>query len=275
MSLNQIHFSERTAANNQLASLEVKLMYMKSATAVFSAVRMLFRNWSTLPLIITVYAALLLAVYLFVSTREATIPQLVLTFSVMLAAPLLFFMLQAASVNYATNSSSLLRKALYDCVKLIAVSLPVIALTFGAVYLVGKLQAHFTVVPDTLHTTSPNTVTALIVLRYLLIGVVAPLLTIQLWIAASTRGLREMIGNVRETVAKAFAPPAVFVFACGFLIFAVLPYFLLVQTISIERAWLEVSVLTARVVISALLILLGWVTTVGAISILSTSQLEK
>jgi hypothetical protein len=59
------------------------------------------------------------------------------------------------------------------------------------------------------------------------------------------------------------------VFACGFLIFAVAPYFLLSKTMDIQRAWLEVSLLTARVVISALLILFGWVLTVGAMSILS------
>ena len=54
-------------------------MYRKSASAVFSAVRMLFRSWTTLPLVMAVFAALLLAVYLFVSTREATVAQLVLT----------------------------------------------------------------------------------------------------------------------------------------------------------------------------------------------------
>lgn len=249
-------------------------MYLKSGSAVFSAVKMLFRNWSTLPLLITVYAALLLAVYLFVSTREATITQLVVTFTVMFAAPLLFFVLQAASVNYATSSSGLLRKALYDCVKLIAVSLPVIALTFGAVYLVGRLQGRLLIDPNTLLPMSPNKMTALTVIRYLLIGLVAPLVTIQLWIAVSARGFRSLVSNLRETLAGAFAPQAVLIFAFGFLIFAVAPYFLLVQTISTQRAWLEVSLLTARLVISALLVLIGWVTTVGALSILSSRSNE-
>jgi len=249
-------------------------MYLKSASAVFSAVRMLFRNWTTLPLMITVYAALLLALYLFVSTREATIAQLIVTFSVMLAEPLLFFILQAASVNYTTSSSGLLRKTLYDCVKLIAVSLPVIALTLGAVYLIGKLQGGLAINPETSQPTSPNTMTALIVLRYLVIGVVMPLVTIQLWIATSTRGLRAMIRNLRETIAKAFAPQAVLIFAFGFLVFAVVPFFLLGLTITTQRPWLEVSLLTARVVISALLVLIGWVTTVGAISILNTRTSE-
>jgi len=99
-------------------------MYLKSAGAIFSAVRMLFRKWTTLPLLITVYAALLLSLYLFVSTREATVTQLTVTFAMMLAVPLLFFLLQAASVNYATATepAGLLRKAAFDCLKLVVVS---------------------------------------------------------------------------------------------------------------------------------------------------------
>jgi hypothetical protein len=251
-------------------------MYHKSASAVFSAVRMLFKGWLTLPLMITVYAALLLAVYLFVSTREATVAQLVVTFTVMIAAPLLFFVLQSASVNYTTASSTLVRKTLHDTAKLFAVTLPVIGLTLLAVYVVGKLQGSLSVDPNTSQPSSPNTMTTLTVIRYLLIAVVAPLVTIQLWIATSTRGLRAMIRNLRGTITRAFAPQAVFIFACGFLIFAVAPYFLLAQTIEIERAWLEFSLLTARVVISALLILLGWVITVGALSIINIRpELQK
>lgn len=245
-------------------------MYFKTASAIFSAVRMLFKRWTTLPLLLTVYAALLVALYLFVSTREATVLQLVLTFVVMVAAPLLFFMLQAASVNYATGAEpGLLRKAALDSLKFIAVSVPVIALTILGVWAIGKLQGRLAVDPNTLQPVSVNKLTLLIVLRYLLIGVVAPLITIQLWIAASADGLLRSIRNVHKSLGKAFAPQAMLVFACGFLVFAVAPYFLLSKTMDIQRAWLEVSLLTARVVVSALMILLGWVTTVGAISILS------
>ena len=252
-------------------------MYFKSAGAVFSAVKMLFRSWSTLPLMIAIYGALLLAVYLFISTREATVAQLILTFVVMLAAPLLFFVLQAASVNYATGSEGLLRKTLHDTLKLIAVTVPAIALTLLAVYAVGKLQGSLAVNPETSQPASPNTLTSLTVIRYLVIGIVAPLVMIQLWIATSTRGLRGLIHNLRETIARAFAPQAVFIFVCGFLIFAVVPYFLLAQTFQIEHSWLEVSLFAVRVVISALFVLLGWVTTVGALSILNTqnAQLQK
>jgi hypothetical protein len=246
-------------------------MYLKSVGAIFSAVRMLFKKWTTLPLLITVYAALLLSLYLFVSTREATVLQLVVTFVVIVAAPLLFFLLQAASVNYATatEQTGLLRKAAYDGLKFIVVSLPVIALTIFGVYVIGRLEARLAVDPNTLQPTSVNKLTLLIVVRYLLIGVVAPLVTIQLWIATSANGLRAPIRNLREALSKAFAPQSMLVFACGFLIFAVAPYFLLSKTMNIQRAWLEFSVLTARLVISALMVLLGWVVTVGAISILS------
>ncbi|HEU4933219.1 MAG TPA: hypothetical protein VFT48_14145 [Pyrinomonadaceae bacterium] len=57
--------------------------------------------------------------------------------------------------------------------------------------------------------------------------------------------------------------------ATVFLIFAVAPYLLIRKSISTDRAWLEISLLTVRLVASATLMLVGWVTTVGAISILS------
>ena len=47
------------------------------------------------------------------------------------------------------------------------------------------------------------------------------------------------------------------------------PLLLLRNSISTERAWLEVSLLAVRLAASATLTLVGWVTTVGAISILA------
>jgi hypothetical protein len=66
-----------------------------------------------------------------------------------------------------------------------------------------------------------------------------------------------------------FAPHSVFVYACGFLFFAVVPYYLLQGKTSIQRPWLELSLLFLRLGVSAILIIIGWVTTVGAISILT------
>ena len=230
-------------------------MYTRSFSAMFSAVRLLFKSWRVLLLLLLLWAGLLTAVYLFASTREATISQLVLTLVVIIAAPALFFVLQALSVTYAEGRRE--KRLAIDCLRLVVVSLPVVGVTLLAVYGLGKVQTHVTVVTT---------------VRYLLIGVVAPMLTIQLWIATTKSGLRSLVNSLRSVILKTFAPQFVFVYACGFLLFAVIPYVLLQVGPLIERPWLELSVLVVRLTASALLILLGWVTTVGAMSILARSK---
>ncbi len=233
-------------------------MYIKSFSAMFTAVRLLFKSRRVLLMLLLAWAGLLTAVYVFASSREATISQLLLTLVVVIAAPALFFVLQAFSVTYADGPASggRMRKLLFDCLRLVVVSVPVIAVTLLAVYGLSKVQTYVT-----LATT----------VRYLLIAVVAPMLTIQLWIATTNDGLRSLMKNLRVVVSKTFAPQSVFVYACGFLLFAVIPYLLLQIGPLIERPWLELSVLVVRMTASALLILLGWVTTVGAMSILNRS----
>lgn len=234
-------------------------MYIKSFGAMFSAIRVLFKSPRVLLMLVLAWAGLLTAVYVFASTREATIFQLVLTLVAVIAAPALFFVLQAVSVTYAGGavSGSRLKKLSIDCLKLLVVSLPVLGLTLLAVYGLNKVQTHVTLITT---------------LRYLLIFVVAPMLAIQLWIATTNSDLRSLVRSLRSVVSKTFAPQSVFVYGCGFLIFAVVPFALLHIWPAIERPWLELSVLVVRMTASALLILLGWVTTVGAISILSRSK---
>jgi hypothetical protein len=210
-------------------------------------------------MLLLAWAGLLTAVYLFASTREATIFQLLLTFVVVVAAPALFFVLQAVSVTYADGPvrGSRIRKTAIDCLKLMGVSLPVLVITLLAVYGLNKIQTY---------------VTLATMLRYLLIGVVAPMLAIQFWIATTSSGLRDFMKSLRGVVSRTFAPQSVFVYGCGFVIFAVVPYVLLQIGPSSERAWLEFSVLVLRLAVSAVLILFGWVATVGAISILSRNH---
>ena len=237
-------------------------MYTRSFSAMFSAVRLLFKSWRVLFVLLLLWAGLLTAVYLFASTREATISQLVLTLVVIIAAPALFFVLQVLSVTYAEgrSSGSRVKKLTLDCLRLVVVSLPVLGVTLLAVYGLGKVQTHVTLVTT---------------LRYLLIGVVAPMLTIQLWIATTKSGLRSLVKSLRQVVSKTFAPQSMFVYGCGFLMFAVIPYLLLQVGPFIERPWVELSVLTLRLAVSALLMLLGWVTTVGAISILNKTEATR
>lgn len=218
-------------------------MYVKSLNALLSALRLLFMNRRALYSIVFAYAGLLTTLYLFISTREATISQLLVTLFSIAAAPALFFLLQSISVTYTSGN---LRKLVVLSLELFIVSLPVIGLIVFAAYKVNMTT-----------------------LRYLLIAVIAPLLAIQLWIATSNTGLRSLAKRLGQVISKTFAPDSVLVYACGFLIFAVAPYLLLRKSISTERAWLEISLLTVRLAASATLMLVGWVTTVGAISILS------
>jgi hypothetical protein len=231
-------------------------MFSQAIKAIFSALRSLFKSWPTMVLVGALYGGLLIAGYLFISTREATISQLVLTLASIVIAPALFFALQAVSVNYAkgAGATGLIKKTAHDSLRLIAVSVPLILITALAYYSLGKINSQQT---------------AVVALRYLLIGVIAPLLAIQLWVAASSDGLRSLLRRVHHIVASAFAPQSVFVYACGVLFFAVVPYLLIFHTMQTERAWLEVSLLVVRLSISALLIVIGWVTTVGTLSLLN------
>jgi hypothetical protein len=213
-------------------------MIKESIFAIVTTARALFKSRRALVLMSCSYAGLLVALYLLVSTREATMSQLILTMTLVVVAPALFFLLQALSVSYATGPPA--RGLIGKCFKLIVISVPLVGVTLLALYGLGKVQSYATI------TTT---------LRYLLIGVAAPLLAIQLWIGTSLR--------------KAFAPQSVFVYALGFLIFAVAPYFLIIKTIQTERAWLELSLLLLRLSTAAVLVLLGWVTTVGAIAVLN------
>jgi hypothetical protein len=232
-------------------------MYIKSFSAMFSAVRLLFRSPRVLLTLLVSWAGLLTATYLFASTREATIFQLLLTLVLVIAAPALFFVLQAVSVTYAGGAVMQIRRIAIDCLKLIVVSLPVIAVTVLAVRGLNKVQSHLTVATT---------------LRYLLIAVVAPMLIIQLWIATTDGGLRSLVKRLRGVLSKTFAPQSMFVYGCGFVIFAVVPYVLLGIGISSERPWLELSVLVVRITVSAILILLGWATTVGALSLINRTE---
>ena len=234
-------------------------MFSQSLKAALMAVRTMFRSWTTLILVAALYGGLLVASYLFVSTREATISQLVITLAAIVIAPALFFALQAVSVNYASSAGalSLLKKTARDSLRLVVVSVPVILLAAAAVYGLGKINPDHTVV---------------IAARYLVIGVIAPLLAIQLWVAASSEGLRSLLRRVHRVAGSAFAPQPVFVYACGVLCFAVAPYLLIFFHVEIERTWLEVSLLVVRLVVSALLIVIGWVTTVGTLSILAKNS---
>jgi hypothetical protein len=270
-------------------------MLTETFQSIGTAARNTTKNWQPMLLIAIVYACLLVVLYFFVSVREASLAQVVLTFTLAIAAPLLFFLLQAMIAGAAAtepdevSAGLLVRKALTSLWKLMLITLPLIALAILIAYLLGKAQARF---GSTLNNSNPMLevphrlasgasareaarpidwrAATLSTLRYLAFGLILPLAAIHLWLATAREGLAPAIKKLGTLLGRAFAPQSVLIYVVGFLIFAVIPYFLLFKTIPTKHAWLDISLFVARLAVVFALTLFGWVMTVKAISLLST-----
>lgn len=265
-------------------------MLTETFNSIITAARKVFTNWRAMLLIAIVYASLLAALYFFVAVREASIGQVILTFALAIAAPLLFFVLQSmvASQTDEETVGSLLRRSLTSFWKLILISLPLIALGVLIAYLLAKAQNYFGASlnepdRDLLHQIAARVdaqraarpidwkVALLSTVRYLAFGLVLPLAAIHLWLATVHEGLGAAVRKVRTHLAQAFAPQSVLIYIAGFLVFGVAPYFLLFKTTQTRHAWLELSLLIARLVVVFALTLFGWVITVRALGQSSTN----
>lgn len=252
--------------------------------SIMTAARHLLRSWRAIAAFLGLYLALLLALYFFVTTREASLWQILLTLLLAIAAPTLFFVLQAMGVSYmqdGTGIGSLLRRSLRECWKLILISVPLVLLAWLIVYLLGKLEINMlggirdaartaAVVPRSAVRTSQTagrwleiTFTAL---RFLLFGIALPLAAIHLWIATAREGLGAALRGAGRALVRAFAPRAVLTYAVGLLIFGVIPYFLIFTHTSVGNWWIEVGLLSTRLALAFVFIVFGWVITLSALT---------
>jgi hypothetical protein len=183
----------------------------------------------------------------------------------------------------------LLKRSLTNFWKLILITLPLIALAILIIYLLGKAQAHFdagvrdaaAALPRRIGPTAnagDNTpidwkAALLSTIRYLAFGLILPLTAIHLWVATIREGLGPGIIRLRQHLARAFAPQSVLIYIAGFLVFGVVPYFLLFKSTQTKHAWLELSLLVARLLVVFALTLIGWVVTVQALAQVSTNRL--
>jgi len=269
-------------------------MLTETFHSIITAARKVFTNWRAILLLAIVYASLLAALYCFVAVREASIGQVILTFALAIAAPLLFFVLQSmvASQTDEETVGFLLRRSLASFWKLILISLPLIALAVLIAYLLAKAQNHLGASPnepasDLLHQIATRVdaqraarpidwkVALLSTVRYLAFGLVLPLAAIHLWLATVHEGLGLAVRKLGTHLARAFAPQSVLIYIAGFLVFGVAPYFLLFKTAQTKHAWLEVSLLVARLVVVFALTLFGWVITVRALGQSSTNPVTE
>jgi hypothetical protein len=79
-------------------------MFVQAMKAAVAAVRLLFGNKRALLLLVLLYAALLGAGYVFLSTREATVTQLFLTLASVVVGTGLVVALVAVRVNYVSET---------------------------------------------------------------------------------------------------------------------------------------------------------------------------
>ena len=255
--------------------------------AIASAARRLFQNWRALLVLLVLYLAMLGSVYLFFSTREATVAQLLLTLALGIIAPVLWLVIQTMAAWYASEdrAGKLLVRSLADFWKLAIIVLPLVLLIGLAVYYLGSIE--FKSVQETVRSvaaprrvasrmatvrSTPWQAIALSALQYLLIGLVLPLASIHLWIEAARTGLKNAFKTAGRTIAHAFAPRSVLTYAIGFVVFALIPYFLVTKRTPVTRPWLDVSLLGARLALAVLLSLIGWVVTVAALTKLAESK---
>jgi hypothetical protein len=268
-------------------------MLKETFQSIATAARTVLKNWKSTLLIAIVYASLLAVLYFFVVIREATFVQVTLTFASAIVAPLLFFVLQAmiASGTGEGSAGSMLKRALTSFWKLILVTLPLIALAILIVYLLGKAQARFDANAANAAAALPRRISGLAnardatppidwraallsTLRYLAFGLFLPLAAIHLWLATVQDGMGPAIKKLKTLLARTFAPQSILIYVVGFLVFAVVPYFLLFKTVSTKHAWLEIALMVARLAIVFALTLFGWVMTVKAIALWSANPLS-
>jgi len=267
---------------------------MKNAMgAMGRASRDLQRNWRGLVLCFGLYCGLLLVLYAFFATAEASLWQLLLTFLLATGAFGLFFILQTIGVSYTqreTQPIDLLRFSLRNFWKLILVTLPGIVLVGLAIYFVVRAENYLLATGHDSARTATSAVRGsarslphtahwleitLSALRFLLSFFFLPLVAIHLWIATVREGLGSALRNVGRLLRRALAPDAVLAYAIGCMVFGFIPYFLLFTRTHSNHPWAEMGMLGTRLALAGIFSFLGWMWTLGALTQMVNSDDHK
>ena len=243
----------------------------------FSAIGTTFANTGALLVFAIIYAFLIVASYIFIWIREATILQVLVTYALMVLIPIGFFTLQAAIINRAIDQKLRWRVILIDALKFLVVSILVLLVAWLLHYLLNKISARYPApapeIPPPSKVAQPTKATvpplhwpSLIfsTLRFVLWGVAVPLATIHLWIAIAGQGAKFFFRRVGSALARAFSPDSVLIYGLGLIIFFVLPYIILIPTFTINSNKTEFAVFGLRLLLSFAFSLIGWVLTLTA-----------
>ncbi|HVG35445.1 MAG TPA: hypothetical protein VM911_20510 [Pyrinomonadaceae bacterium] len=264
---------------------------LQGLKAIGIAARRLFGNWRALLILLLLYSVMLASLYFFIAVREASVWQVMATFLLAALIPVIFFVIQAIGVRYSerdVRTKDLLRWSVRDFWKLLVATIPLLLLAWLLAYLFSKFQVNVPAAATGAEATAaaaarPAAVPTaaelfswkevlLTTLRFLIFGLVLPLIAIHLWIAAARRGLKGAFRNAGRVLAGALAPGAALVYAIGLLLFGVIPYFLITTTYTRGGAWTQLTLLGTRLLLASLFMLFGWLVTLGALSIISPDE---
>ena len=248
----------------------------------FSTIATTLANPGALLVFAIIYAFLLVASYIFIWIREATISQVLVTYALVILIPIGFFALQASIIDRALDQKFRWRVILIDTLKFLAVTIPVLLLACLLYYLLNKVAARYPApvvavtpvtqaahpAPPTPPVTPPLHWPSLIfsTLRFALLGVALPLTTIHLWIAVAGGEVRGLFKRIRSALARAFSSDSVLIYGLGLIIFVVLPYITLVPVFTLSGNKTEFAVFALRLLLAFLFSLVGWVSTLTALT---------
>ncbi|MGE0129686.1 MAG: hypothetical protein AB7U82_16525 [Blastocatellales bacterium] len=247
--------------------------------SIGAAARKLFANWGALLISLTLYTALIGALYLFFTTREATMPQVALSMTLPIAAIALFFLIQAMGLSYVrigVGAGYLLKRALKDCWKILLASLPLILLAWLIFYLFGK--ANHTFFSESLTAESKARAWGAIAshaAQIFLLHVFLPLIAIHLWIATVREGLAAAFKGFGRAVARALAPRSLLIYALVCAVFSAIVYFLLFKKVSFKSEWTELWAVGIKTALALLMVFIGWLLTLGSIAEMTARSAMK
>jgi hypothetical protein len=254
----------------------------------FSAIATTIANPGALLVFGIIYAVLLVASYLFISIREATIWQVLITYALMILIPLGFFILQSSIINRALDQKFRWRVILIDALKFLVVTILVLLVVWLLYYLLNKISARYPApvvqVPPPVppvDKAAPPAVAPLhwpslifTTLRFVLWGVAFPLATIHLWIAVAggefrtlfSGGPKSFFKRIGSALARAFSSHSVLIYGLGLILFFVLPYVALIPTFTVGGNKTEFAIFGLLLLLAFLFSLVGWVSTLTALT---------
>lgn len=249
----------------------------------FSTIVKTFAHPGALLVFAIIYAFLLVASYIFIWIREATVWQVLVTYALMILIPITFFTFQASIINRVLDQKFRWRVILIDALKFLAVTIPVLLVVWLLYYLLNKISLRYPapLVQVPVDKAAPPPTPPLhwpslffTTLRFVLLGVAFPLAAIHLWIAVAGGELRSLFSagaksffkRIGSALVRAFSSDSVLIYGLGLIIFLVLPYLTLVPTLTVSGNKTEFVVFGLRLLLAFLFSLIGWVSTLTALA---------